>query len=459
MTRLIRGVGVLVALAACDGSSSTDGSVDAMAGDGDVGDGSAGDTGADGPAGCTDYAPSDGPKATGAKVVPVATAAALLDAIGKANPGDAITLAPGTYRLNANVPVNRPGTSAQRIFVRAQQPLGATIELCSTEGFQVSAADWIFEDLVIKGVCPGPDDNEHAFHITGAAHETILRYNKVVDFKSHVKLNLDNTTSRIWPNDTWYIGNVWMDTAAQPGAKPFNALNIDGGRRHIVRGNRFVDLVSVEDRRASAIYPKITTRDMIVEQNLIICQKRVTGGGDRAGISTGEAWNPSPYCDTDCANVGNVYRNNIVIGCNGPGNSFGIGVGYEKSTVYLHNTEHAVKRNYFNGNANSSGADVVFVGNILYEDWLFDGPGRPTQMATVIAKAAGAAAMFVDAAHGDFTLKDGSAIRGKLARDSRAPHDFCGHCRADTTDIGAIDYSDPRATQCLAAVKSMYDGL
>jgi hypothetical protein len=328
-----------------------------------------------------------------------------------------------------------------------------------TRRSSTSAAAWIFEDLIIKGVCPGADTNEHAFHITGGADRTILRHNKLIDFKSHVKLNLDNTTSRIWPNDTWYLDNVFMDTAPQPGDKPFNALNLDGGRRHIVRGNLFVDLVAAADHRASAIYPKITTRDMVVEQNLIVCSKHVSGGYDRAGISTGEAWNPNPYCDGDCANVGNVYRNNIIIGCTGPGNSFGIGVGYEKGTTYLHNTVQGAKHNYFDGKDDSSGADVVFGANVLFADWLFDGARRPTEVGDLIEHAAGAAALFADADHGDFTLKDGSAIRGQATRDPKAPHDFCGHCRAATTDIGAIDYGDPRAAECVARVKALYDGL
>jgi len=410
----------------------------------------------DGAVACSDYAPDEGPSPAGARVVLVHSAAELAAAIAAAAPGDAITLADGTYHFDGNVDITRPGTTAQRIFMRAEHAGKATIEHCSTEGFRVSARDWIFEDLVIKGACPDDTNNEHAFHITGAAHETILRHNRVVDFKSHVKLNLDDTTSRIWPDDTWYIGNVFMDTAPQPGAQPFNALNLDGGRRHVIRGNLFVDLVAAADHRASAIYPKITTRDMIVEDNLVVCTKHVTGGFDRAGLSTGEAWNPNPYCDGDCANVGNIYRNNIVLGCNGPGNSFGIGVGYEKATSYLHNSVHGAKHNYFDGNANSSGADVAMVSNILFADWLFDGPGRPTETHDLLT---GAADVFVDAAHGNFALKDGTAIRGRAPRDARAPHDFCGHCRAAMTDIGAIDYSDPRAADCVAKIQSLYDSL
>src|SRR3954452_962908 len=100
-------------------------------------------------AACSDYTPDDGPAATGLHVVAVQTAAALTAAIAAAKPGDEITLGDGSYRLDANIAVGRPGTPSARIFVRAAHAGHAILELCSTEGFQVSASDWIFEDLIV----------------------------------------------------------------------------------------------------------------------------------------------------------------------------------------------------------------------------------------------------------------------------------------------------------------------
>jgi hypothetical protein len=244
-----------------------------------------------------------------------------------------------------------------------------------------------------------------------------------------------------------------MDEKQQPGNKPFNALNIDGGNKHVVRNNRFVDLLSVDDRRASAVYFKLTTRESIIEQNLIVCRKRLTADRTRAGISSGESGMTGPYCDGDCANVNNVYRNNVIMNCDGLGNSFAIGVVYEKSATYLHNTVHVAKANFWSGD---SGSDVVFKSNILYGKWLMNGTSKPTLTDNL---EQGMTKIFTDGDKADFSLADGSAVRSKVMRDPKAPHDFCGHPRLATTDLGAIEYGDARAAECAAKIKTWFDGL
>jgi hypothetical protein len=110
-----------------------------------------------------------------------------------------------------------PGTAEQRIFVRARHPLAAHLRLCQSDGFQLwNAAYWVFEDLWLEGVCHGDTDeaNAHAFHIMYRSSNVILRRNKVVSFKSHVKLNAGRTDSGSpweWPDDAWFIGNTWQD--------------------------------------------------------------------------------------------------------------------------------------------------------------------------------------------------------------------------------------------------------
>ena len=56
------------------------------------------------------------------RTVPVNDAAAFLDAVKKAAPGDVITLSPGTYRLkNRSFYVSRPGTAQLPIVVKAER--------------------------------------------------------------------------------------------------------------------------------------------------------------------------------------------------------------------------------------------------------------------------------------------------------------------------------------------------
>ena len=93
------------------------------------------------------------PGAARINIVPVATVADATKAIEQAQPGDAITFAPGMYRFaGTGIAVNRPGTSAAAITVRADRPETVTLEFDMTEGFVVSAPYWTFENLDRKSV-------------------------------------------------------------------------------------------------------------------------------------------------------------------------------------------------------------------------------------------------------------------------------------------------------------------
>ncbi len=399
-----------------------------------------------------DYAPDDGPEAGGGRVVAVSTAAQLVAAIAAANPGDEITLADGTYALDGTVAVTRPGTADGRIFVRAQNPQRATITVCADIGFRIDAPFWIFENLVLRSRCTSVSD--HAFQVIGRGDDFILRRNRSEDFFAHVKLN---GTGGLWPDRFWAIDNDFRDSMAIPADGPFNVLNIDGGNAHVIRGNRFVDIAVSTARHASSIYLKATTRDAIIEENMVVCLRTLTSTGPTRGIWGGDQTGTGGICDGDCANVRNINRNNIVLNCQGgSGNRFGLGSSNERDVVYLHNLVHRVTQNFYVG---SNPGPVLFRANLLYADFLITaGEGRPTLEANTMIGAAGMTALYANPDAADFALRAGESLL-RVARDDRAPHDFCRHARGAMTDIGPIDYGHPRAADCVARIRTIYEGL
>jgi hypothetical protein len=400
-----------------------------------------------------DYDPDDGPEAGSGRVVSVRTASELVAAIGAAAPGDEITLEDGTYALDGIVAVTRPGTPEDRIFVRARNPLQATITVCADIGFRIDAPYWIFEHLVLRSRCTSVSD--HAFQVIGGGNDFILRRSRSEDFFAHVKLN---GTGGAWPDRFWAIDNEFRDTIAIPADGPFNVLNLDGGDGHVVRGNRFVDIAVATARHASSIYLKATTRDAIIESNVVVCLRTLASTGPTRGIWGGDATGSGGICDGDCANVRNITRNNLVLHCEGgSGNRFGLGSTYERDVVYLHNLVHRVTQNFYDG---QNPGPVLFRANLLYADFFISstGPGRPLLEENTTLGAAGMAALYVDPDAADFTLRSPSSLP-RVARDDRAPHDFCGHARGPMTDIGPIDYSHPAAAECVARIRALYDAL
>ena len=78
--------------------------------------------------------------------------------------------------------------------------VAGTVELAvsAVEGIRVSEPFWIFENLDWRGSCDSHDDCEHAFHVVGRAHGTVILNNSMREFNAHVKINGE---AGQWPDD------------------------------------------------------------------------------------------------------------------------------------------------------------------------------------------------------------------------------------------------------------------
>ncbi len=413
------------------------------------------------PTGGDEYQPDNGPVVGSSnRVVSVSTSAQLLQAMAAANPGDAIQLNAGTYRLtDSKVRANRAGTATNPIFLRATSLGTATIEFCNVEGFYVSASNWVFENLVIRGACLDGSNNEHAFHMVGGSSNTILRNSKVVNFMSAVKTNCDVSGGNFTcPSGIKFINNRFFNDRPIPGNSPFNVLNIDGANNVVVRGNLFYDFASSNtSRSATAIYPKMHSNNVLVEQNFVVCEKNVVTGSNRRAMNVGDATDGNPNCiNSVCRSYNGVFRNNIFMNCQGSGNSFGIGVINQDTSVYLNNTVLNVKHNWYDSLAASF--SNLFRHNLFAQAWNSQTSGLvPRLEQNVTLSRPTGTDLFVDATRGNFNLVDSTVPASlRVSLDSRSEFDYCGNRRGASTTVGAIDFNHSRLADCLDRIRQQY---
>ena len=140
------------------------------------------------------------------RILVVGDEVAALEAIARAEPGDVITLLPGDYRFDGSSPLSltRAGRADAPITLRANTLGEVQLVFDLLEGFHVQSPYWRFENLSIRGVCAKDDDCEHAFHITGKAHHTLIRNSRIEDFNAHIKINGSAGAFR-------NISAVWLD--------------------------------------------------------------------------------------------------------------------------------------------------------------------------------------------------------------------------------------------------------
>jgi hypothetical protein len=374
----------------------------------------------------------------GPHVVRVAGGDALMQAMRQASAGDVITLAPGTYRVG-RVEASAAGRADKPIVVRAESLGAAKIETGAVETFVVSGPYWTFENLEIVGTDPGTD---HAFHIIGGASRTIIRHDRIRDFNAAIK---GNGLNRRFPSDVLIADNVIHNLTLRAASGPVTPIDVDGGRRWVVRGNLIADFGKAGGNQVSfGAFMKAGSREGVFERNLIICEWQTTGG-IRLGLSFGGGGGETPeICeDATCKpkHSDGIIRNNVIMHCP---EDVGIYVNEGRNTKIYNNT--LVDTGGIDVRFPESSADIrdnIIAGGVHNRDG-----GKTTLGSNVIPSAsaglfAGPAltAIFADPAKADFRLRDGREIVKRGAALPAVTEDFCGHRRDPAAaDIGAVAY-------------------
>lgn len=263
--------------------------------------------------------------------------AELQAALLKAQPGQIIELATGTHRFNQKIRLGGPGLAASPITVRAATIGSAVIELNTTEGFLVNQPYWVFQDLVIRGVCKADDDCEHAFHIVGKAEHTTLRNNYIEDFNAHIKVN---GLGGDWPDHGVLAYTTLTNTRPRGTARSVTLFDLVGASYWKVTDNLVSNFVKGMGNKVSfGIFMKGASEGGQIERNLVVCSPtNISGPGVRVGISFGGGGTSPNVCrDGNCARFehnGGLAANNIVAHCN----DSGLDVNQSSLITLAHNT-------------------------------------------------------------------------------------------------------------------------
>ncbi len=378
----------------------------------------------------------------------------LMDLVG-AQPGDNITIAPGTYELPP-LRLSQSGAPGNAITLRAAAP--GTVELRSSaaEFIKVSGSDWVFENLDIAGICASDDDCEHAFHIVAGADRTVIRHNRIRDYNAHIK---GNGEAGRFPKDVLIEGNWLFDTHHRLTDNPIATVDVVGGQGWIVRGNLIADYGKAIDHPAVinddfgyALFFKGNSSGTLVERNIVACSLMMSPLSYTRGISLGGSGSGPQYCEGSCdqdENRDGIVRNNVVLSC--PMED-GIYLWRAKNGRVLNNT--LVGTYGIEARGKDSNADIA---NNLLSGGIVASEGARLSASGNVVVGPGALPIdryFVDAREGRLSLRPEGHFDFKSAPVAGVTDDLCGNKRPPDASVpGAIQYGAPpcnRAAQLLA---------
>jgi hypothetical protein len=221
-------------------------------------------------------------------------------------------------------------------------------------------------------------------------------------------------------------------------------------------------------KSASAVYPKASALRILIEQNLIVCEKSRTEGETGRGIQLGDGA-PASICDGDVDGDGDCtensqnqkarVRNNIVMSCDNGGRSAGIMVGSDRESRIYHHTVYNIGARNTGLYSGHEDLDTYWRHSILENGFNTTYSGRPLNEADNITPSFEEMnAHFASPSSGDFSLAADAGIAEHGPTDEHVLYDFCGYPRGATADLGAIEYSTTyEGTLCATLVKDMYD--
>ena len=387
----------------------------------------------------------------------VYTSKDLLNAIKYIKAGETILLMPGTYDIKKRyITIKQPGLPTAPITIRSAQLGLVKINLNTSEGFQIHAPFWVFENLEIQGKCSHHDICEHAFHIVGNGHSLVLRNNKIYDFNSPIKVNGANVKGKVkgkitFPDNGLIENNSIYNISPRNTNNPVNLININGADNWTVRSNLISDFSKQGGNSIShGAFMKGNSNHGIFENNLIICEHTLPADlGTRIGLSFGGGGTGQQYCrDHNCEaeHTNGIIRNNIILNCS---HDIGIYLNKAKNTeiynnllfntlgidVRFNSSSAAIYNNIISGRIKSrDGGTYTADTNLIDQDCI--APDREFSYCSFID-------WYWDILNANTSLKQsGSKIlqQGKAVQLST---DFCNNPRKpEKIDIGPIQYSN-----------------
>ncbi|HET8996029.1 MAG TPA: hypothetical protein VFN42_05115, partial [Acetobacteraceae bacterium] len=222
-----------------------------------------------------------------------------LSAIGSAQPGDVIQLAPGKYAFPRTV-IARPGSATAPITLRAARLGDVVVDATGPETFKMYAPFWHLENLVMRGVCKYDGDCDNALHIVAGAQHLLIRNNHFEDFNAAIKINAE---SGKFPDDGVIEGNSFTASHPRRAPNPITPIDLDVASGWDIRDNIITDFVRDWPDHGGATYgafAKGTGQANVFERNFVACQWKLRGWpGEQIGLSLGGGGMFPPSLDRD----------------------------------------------------------------------------------------------------------------------------------------------------------------
>ncbi|MDP2809177.1 MAG: chondroitinase-B domain-containing protein [Rhodocyclaceae bacterium] len=380
----------------------------------------------------TDKAGAAPPDATYSAAMLLASEAEIQQGIAQAHPGQVLEIAPGTYPMARSIRIHNAGQADRPIILRAKAPGSVIIESTALEGFHLHAPYWIFENLVIRGICKEHSNCEHAFHIVGKARNIVIRNNRIEDFNAQIKVN---GLSGDWPDDGLIQFNSLTTSKKRNTARPITPIDIVGADRWQVADNVISNFVKGDGNKVSyGVFMKGASSHGRIDRNLIICtDKDISQPGTRVGLSFGGGGTyPVSLCrDQRCITEHShgIAVNNIIAHCN----DFGIYINKSNQTLIAHNT----LINTYGIEIQFQSASATMNGNLMEGLIVQRNAGR---LDVGLNERKSLTSVFADP---DKLKLEPVASFEKIKADPNVADDFCGRPRQAETLPGAFSQTEP----------------
>ena len=373
----------------------------------------------------TNTLPPLGELGSGATLL-VGSSAELASALAVAQAGQTVRIKPGRYVFTEKLKTGLAGTVVRPITVRADQPNQVYLEFNTQEGFALSQPYWIFENLQIRGVCTDHSQCEHAFHVVGKAHHTVIRNNYIADFNAHIKVNGLNGD---WPDDGLVAFNTLTNTGPRQTNLPVTPVDMVGANHWTLANNLVRNFVKADgDKISYGMFMKGGGRGGRIEGNLVVCTPDgVSQPGARVGISLGGGGTGKGLCrDAQCEfeYTNGLVANNIVAHCN----DSGVDVNRSANNLLAFNT----LVNTSGIDVRNAGASAMVYGNLLEGRFNERGGGHIKESMNELNSLR---SVF---AHADALNFECGAALESIPSLPTVPADFGGKQRRDGTMPGAL---------------------
>lgn len=266
-------------------------------------------------------------KANAVRVLEVTSAKQLVNRLKKAKPGDLLLIQPGTYVLKERYQIKMASQKqGQAPVVIAAETLGTVeLQLWSVEGFYISSPNWVFKNLVMRGMCKVHGRCQHAMHIFGNADNLLVENNKFINFNAAIKANGDYSDKPAkFPDNVRVFYNDFYNETLRKTNSPASPIDVVGGDNWHIKGNFIADFSRKLKGKQSIVYGAFLKgggKNGLIEDNLVNCAWKLPHQSKldiRLGLSLGDGGTGKKFCQVkNCLyeHANGVIRNNVVMNC------------------------------------------------------------------------------------------------------------------------------------------------